>query len=79
MQRQLERPSQQDFAAQVRSLFTDHGCWGNQGTRIPGQEVPGPSARLVEPALPMGHWLPTEAAYSVNQEGDSCPRSLGLK
>lgn len=73
VQRQPEGPSQQGFVAQVRSLFTDHSCRGNQGTRIPGQEAPGPSACLAETALPADHWFPAEAAYSVNQEGDSCP------
>lgn len=45
VQRQPERPFQQGFVAQVRSLFTNHGCQGNQGTRIPGPEAPGPSPR----------------------------------
>lgn len=51
---------------------------GQSGSRIPGQEAPGPSPCLAEPVLAVEGWLHPGPACLVNQEGESRPESLHM-
>lgn len=63
--------------AEVRVPADTSQLPGQSGPCIPGQEAPGPSPCLVEPASPAAGGLCLGPACRVNQEDDSCPQPLG--